>query len=197
MDHSNQHLERCRATSKRTKERCARWPTRGASVCSSHGAGAPQVKAAAKRNLLQGELRKTLERFGRDDPITNPLLALQEHAGKVRAWLDFLEERVSVLRHSSQWNTEQIRGEVQLYTSAMKECRETLVDMGKLKIDERLVGIHEATAAMVLDAMRAGLASAGVTGMAQAEAIKVTGSQLRIIQGGLSRSEEPKKASGY
>lgn len=31
---------------------CARWPVRGAKVCPSHGASAPQVVSAAKHRLL-------------------------------------------------------------------------------------------------------------------------------------------------
>lgn len=153
-------------------------------VCKMHGGGAPQVKAAAARNLLAGELRKELERLGRNEPIRDPLTALQEHAGKVRAWFDFLEEKISALRHSSQWDTEQIRGEVELFTRAQTEVRQTLVDMGKLKIDDRLVGVREMTATMVVDAMKAGFAAAGVTGVAQTEALKVTMRQLKIIREG-------------
>lgn len=189
---------RCTGHSSRTGEPCKRPPNKGMTVCNSHGGRAPQTRAAATRNMEAGQLRAILERHGRNEPITDPLRALQELAGRVRAWFDFLEERIGSLRHSSQWDTEQIRGEVQLYVQAQDSFAKILVDMGKLKIDERLVAIHEATAAMVLDAMKAGFASAGVTGVAQAEAIKVTGRKLRVIQGGASSAVDgEKKASGY
>ena len=198
MDPMERDPRKCTGTSKRSGKPCINWPIKGHRVCHMHGGKAPQVQAAAARTLLAGELREALERHGRNEPITDPLRALQELAGRVRAWFDFLEERIGSLRHSSQWDTEQIRGEVQLYVQAQDPFAKILVDMGKLKIDERLVAIHEATAAMVLDAMKAGFASAGVTGVAQDEAIKVTGRKLRVIQGGASSAvDSEKKASGY
>src|SRR3954454_9834966 len=122
--------ERCTGTkTDGSGQRCGNWPLRGAKVCRKHGGGAPQVRAAAARNLMQGELRSLLQKHGRDIPITDPLTALQEHAGKVRAWMDFLEDRIGALRHSSQWDTEQVRGEVQLFTDAQSQVRQTLVDM--------------------------------------------------------------------
>lgn len=43
---------RCTATSKQTGKRCGRIAHPGASVCTHHGAGAPQVQAKAKERLL-------------------------------------------------------------------------------------------------------------------------------------------------
>ena len=41
----------CTATAKSTGERCRRSPIAGATVCRVHGAGAPQVRQAARRRL--------------------------------------------------------------------------------------------------------------------------------------------------
>jgi hypothetical protein len=38
---------RCRATAKRTGERCRKWAIHGGSVCSHHGGSAPQVRRVA------------------------------------------------------------------------------------------------------------------------------------------------------
>lgn len=181
---------------------CTNYPRKGGVVCNSHGGKAPQVQAKAQRRLQEGELRAELERLGALLPITDPFTALMEHAAKVRAWMLFLEERVSSLRHSSQWDTEQIRGEVELYTRAMKETRETLTDIARLKLDDRLIGVREATANMVLEAMKAGFASAGVTGVAQTNAIAVAGRHLRVIQGGMAPGDPgedgpAREATGY
>jgi hypothetical protein len=168
--------------------------------CKVHGGGAPQVKAAVQRALVAGELRSLLERHGRDVPITDPLTALQEHAGKVRAWFDFLEDRVSALRHSSQWDTEQIRGEVELFTRAQETVGKILVDMAKLKIDERLVAIEEGKVQMLFEALKAGLIAAGITGPGPTQAaFAAAGKRLRLVQGGKGRDDEgePRKAAGY
>lgn len=162
-----------------------------------HGAGAPQVKAAAARNLMQGELRSMLERYGRNTPITDPLTALQEHAGKVRAWFDFLEDQVDQLRHSSQWDTEQVNGKVQLFVQAQEMLAKILVDMGKLKIDERLIAIQTAQRDMILEAFKVGLVAGGITGPAPTQAaFAAIGRHLRVIQGG-REDDEPRKASGF
>lgn len=188
---------KCRGTSKKTGEPCGRYAIKGGTVCKSHGGGAPQVRAAAARNLAEGELRALLaRRYGRDVPILNPLVELQAQAGRVRAWSEFLEDQISQLRHNSQWDTEQVNGIAQLFENSIKELRGYLVDMARLKIDERLAAIDEMTATMVLDAMKAGFASAGVTGVAQSNAIAVTGRQLRLVKGGKG-DDEQKTGTGY
>jgi hypothetical protein len=157
------------------------------------------VKAKASRNLMQGELRSLLRKHGRDIPITDPLTALQEHAGKVRAWMDFLEDRIGALRHNSQWDTEQVRGEVQLFTDAQSQVRQTLVDMGKLKIDERLIAIEEGKVAMLWEALKAGLAAGGVTGPGPTQAaFAAAARKLRVIAGGKADDQGyTRKAAGY
>jgi hypothetical protein len=55
---------RCSATN-RNGERCGRWAAVGAFVCVNHGAGAPQVKAAAERRhhaLIASLVEPALER---------------------------------------------------------------------------------------------------------------------------------------
>lgn len=44
---------KCTAHSSRTGEPCKKPAVKGTNVCRSHGAGAPQVKAAARRRLLE------------------------------------------------------------------------------------------------------------------------------------------------
>jgi hypothetical protein len=178
---------------------CTRPKIKGGDVCPAHGGSIGRVKAAAQRNLLAGELRSMLERHGRDVPITDPLSALQEHAGKVRSWFDFLEDRISSLRHSSQWDTEQIRGEVELFTRAQETVGKILVDMAKLKIDERLVAIEEGKVQMLFDALKAGLVAGGVTGPGPTQAaFAAAGKRLRLIPGGKADDQgQTRKAAGY
>lgn len=195
---------KCHRHCKSTGKPCKRSSVEGVpgKPCSVHGGNAPQVRNDAKRQIMQGELRALLARHGRDVPITDPLTALQEHAGKVRAWMDFLEERITALRHGSQWDTEQIRGEVQLFTDAQAQVRQTLVDMGRLKIDERLIAIEQGKVEMLWEALKAGLVAAGVTGPGPTQAaFAAAGKRLRVIQGGKGMGEieagESRKAAGY
>ncbi len=54
---------RCRATSKRSGERCRRLAIPGGAVCVMHGGAAPQVAAAAQRRLSSAALYDALPRI--------------------------------------------------------------------------------------------------------------------------------------
>lgn len=65
---------RCTATSKGTGERCGQWTAGlGITVCHYHGGGAPQVKAAAMKRILEMvdpalyRLRKLIDEGNTDD----------------------------------------------------------------------------------------------------------------------------------
>jgi hypothetical protein len=80
---------RCVGTSKQTGERCGLAPARGATVCKWHGAGAPQVRAAAERRLAHEAAERAVATLGlrRDIGPEEALLEeLQWTAGHV-AWL--------------------------------------------------------------------------------------------------------------
>jgi hypothetical protein len=49
----NPPAHRCTATAKASGEQCLRPAIPGGSVCRKHGGGAPQVKAAADRRILE------------------------------------------------------------------------------------------------------------------------------------------------
>jgi len=184
--------EKCTATARRTGHRCGRWPLKGATVCNSHGARAPQVRAKAARNVAESEVRLTAARVLQErGPVVDPLEQLQLLAGRALAWEQALAERVDMnkLRYGSNLGTEQVRAEVQLLTQAMQETRTVLAIIAKLNIDERLIAIEKNKADMVFRAIQAALVAAGVTGPAQTAALQTAGRELRVIQGG--------KAAGY
>src|SRR5437763_5521772 len=70
----------CAATSVRTGERCKRRPHPGSTVCVKHGAGAPQVRAAAARRVAGQEALRVAEQLGIDaaGSSTDPAEALGE-----------------------------------------------------------------------------------------------------------------------
>lgn len=170
----------------------------GGTVCNSHGGRARQVVAKAQARQLEGALRIALGRLGTASKIIDPLTELQRQAGRMREWMVFLEEQVEEsgrLRFGSQWSTEQIDGRVELLTRAQKEFRETLTAIGRLKIDERLAAIEEATATMIFRAVQAGLNAAGVRGPAATEALKVVSKELRMAKAGAG--DPNNKATGF
>lgn len=167
---------------------CGQFPRRGATVCHWHGGAAPQVQRAAHQVQVRREITKAREILDAA-PITDPLRALQELAGQVVEWKDVLAARVDLhaLRYESNISTEQIRGEVQLLERAMDRCNTVLATIAKLNIDERLARIDEMTAVVIVRAVEAGLASAGVAGPAAVKAREVVRGHLRALPGGGER----------
>lgn len=164
---------------------CGRFPRRGLKVCDSHGGAAPQVKQAARREALRREIEQARDILDAE-PITDPLRALQLLAGQVVEWMNALAERVdfNTLRYESNIMTEQARAEVQMLERAMDRCNTVLATIAKLNIDERLARVDEATADIVVRAIEAGLATAGVSGAAASRAREEVRRQLTLIPGG-------------
>lgn len=170
---------------------CKNYARPGTTVCTFHGAAAPQVQNAADRRVMEGKVeRRMLADLGRREvlPVEDPLRALQELAGEALLWKNLLAEHVAKLkspRYRNQFG-EQLRAEVVVYERAMDRAGELLAKIARLNIDERLAAIDAAKKLMVIRAIEASLASAGISGPALAEAKKVAGRHLRVIQGELA-----------
>lgn len=180
----NQSIGREKCTASTSRGRCKRWPTRGATVCRTHGAGAPQVRAAAAGRVLDATVRATLTRLDAP-PVDDPLTELSKLAGQVLSWRDALAERVDALTSirykASGAGTEQLRAEVAVFERALDRCAAVLVAMAKLNIDERMARISERQADLVIGAVDAALAAAGLSGPAAAEARQVAARHLRSV----------------
>lgn len=88
--------EKCTAKSKRSGERCKRWPIRGGTVCAIHGGNSPTVRAAAKRRLEEAEAQKAVVTLGvRRDVM--PGDALLEEVQWTAGHVMFLRSKVQEL----------------------------------------------------------------------------------------------------
>lgn len=179
---------RCQRRSKNTGGgQCGGYAMRGQDVCRFHGGASPQAKAAAERRIAETELTEQTQRVlaALDvEPVDNPLTALSELAGQVVAFKDALADRVNTLeriRFTDDKGAEQLRAEVALYERAMDRCINVLSTIGRLKIDERLAAISERQADVVISAIEAALAFAGITGEKAADAKKVAARHLRSV----------------
>lgn len=81
---------------------CTHHPIRGGTVCTHHGGGAPQVRAAANRRLAElrrrGEVGKLLAELGGDVEARHPLDALLDRHDEADAWVRLLTVATAALR---------------------------------------------------------------------------------------------------
>ncbi|MFJ5151369.1 hypothetical protein ACIQCF_07235 [Streptomyces sp. NPDC088353] len=179
---------RCQARSKASDgAQCGAYAMRGQDVCRFHGGATKKARAAGAQRVAEAELTEQTRRaLAVLDvaPVDNPLTALSELAGQVVAWKDALAERVNALeriRFTDDKGAEQLRAEVALYERSMDRCINVLGTIGRLKIDERLAAISEKQADVVIAAIEAALAHAGVIGERAADAKKVAARHLRSV----------------
>src|SRR5713226_2314337 len=116
-------MPQCRAhvaKGPRAGQQCARPAKDGATVCSSHGARAPQVKAAAERRVAERKAREAVARLGKVAPgSVDPLDVLDETLAELVALKERLGALVATLGDESLRYEgragEQIRGEISAY----------------------------------------------------------------------------------
>lgn len=157
----------------------------GGKVCRMHGGSAPQVKAAAARNLVEQKAAATVTKIGPHVAVTDPLAALGELAGEVLAVKTFLRGLVDSIQGSMRTtddkNAEQMRAEMTAYSASLRDSVQTLATIAKLNIDERLARIEEAKKAMIIDALRRAWAEMGISGEAQTRGMATFSRHLRVV----------------
>lgn len=176
---------RCRGRSTQTGEPCRNFPVRGAAVCRKHGAGAPQVKAAAGVRIVEEQAVKAVSKFT-IAPLTNPLQAAAELGGElvaVKNWLRGLVEQIEDAKMRVEGFgpvPEQMRAELTAYMGMLTQTTSLIIAIGKLNIDERLARIEEQQKMMIIRALQSGLAEAGITGPQAQKALAGTGRHLKV-----------------
>ncbi len=152
---------------------CRRWPLRGAEVCTSHGAAAPQVRKAAGRRVVRDAALAEAARLGGSldiDPLDALLGQVREAAANVEVLRAAIADLgVDVAREGAIAIPEQViefekggthvPAKVHVLVSLYSEERDRLVKYAKLcldaGVDERRVTVAEQ------DAARLGRAFAG------------------------------------
>ena len=140
---------RRRCTGKTKRGPCIKPPVRGATVCTSHGGSAPQVKAKAQERVAEEEARRALGKLsavlGPVEPVQNPLLELSKIAGEALLWKQVIAERVAELEQLRYQGAggEQVRAEIALFERALDRCSTVLANIVRLNIDERLATITD------------------------------------------------------
>lgn len=175
----------CTATAKSTGLPCQRPATPGAAVCRFHGGAAPQVRAKAQLRLVEGEVRELFGKIAPEAiPVDNPLQAYATFAGRVMAWLDLMDDKLSELKDSVErdaFGGEQIRATVVLYERAMDRANTVLASYARLGIDERLAKLSELQSKTVLRAIEAVIQQLGATPEQATQARSVAARHLRAV----------------
>jgi hypothetical protein len=138
-------------------------------VCRAHGAGAPQVRAAAERRLQEQQAAEAARRtVGSVDlsQYADPYDALEwamSYSYALAARLAALVEAIpdDQLRYRGKIG-EQLRGEITAVQTALRDLRQGATDAAKLGLAERRVAIREQTADMLMRALDLTLAKAGL-----------------------------------
>lgn len=186
---STPHPDKCGARKRQTDGTCQRpagWgtPHTGIGRCKLHGGSTISHIRSAEVAEAERVVREVFGKAVEVTPIDNPLAVYAQFAGRVMAWLDLMDSLLTNARspsYSSELNGEQIRGEVILFERAMDRANTVLGTYAKLNIDDRLSRITEVQQAMVVQAIEAALATAGVTGTRAIEAKAAAARRLRVV----------------
>jgi hypothetical protein len=167
--------KRCGAKT-RSGGTCGHLAMLGQERCRMHGGASPQALRKASERLAAAEARRTLDDLGgRVDPIGDPFAALERLAGEAVALVDVLRGQVAALQAIRYQGgpgsgTEQLRGELQAYLSALGRAESILGRIASLDLDARRVRLQEAQAAIVIAAFAKVLDRIGLDSEAQRRA---------------------------
>jgi hypothetical protein len=130
----------------------------GGKRCHWHGGSSPQARAAAARRLAEQRAGRLLAGLGHVEPVTDPIAALENIAGQAVALADLLRGVVANLeeiryRGGLGDGTENVRGELQAYMSALGRAESVLAKIVSLDLDARRVRLAEAQTTVVVAAL--------------------------------------------
>jgi hypothetical protein len=137
----------------------------GQSVCRMHGGSSPQARKKAAERLAEQAARRTLSDLGAEaPPVVDALDALERLGGEAVRLVDVLRGMVSDLeeiryRGGPGSGTEQLRGELGAFLSALGRAESVLGRILALDLDAKRVRIEEAKVAAVVLALDKVLAS--------------------------------------
>lgn len=173
---------------------CRRYAIEGSDPpeCDAHGHRQRPglVKAAYAENLadkLAKIMREGGEKLLDPDPLADPLSELLSVAAEMKALKDILRETCAglmgnnQLRYAHSKAGEQARMEILLYERAVERFVKVLIDISKLRIEDRLAGVREQTAQMLERALDAALQDSGVGLEGQDKARQAFRRHLRVV----------------
>lgn len=166
-------------------------------TCKIHGANIGSVTSIeAGRRGIESQvsnramelltIENVTERLINPPGVGNPLEALLDLAAEIRAWRLIMRDRAASLK-AEQWryagtrSGEQVRAELLLYERAQEREAQILVQIAKLRIEEKLQAIREQQVQMIERALNLAVQASGADLAGQAEARKVLRRELKVV----------------
>jgi hypothetical protein len=186
-------MRRCRQ-----EEGCRQIATDGTDPPACHNHGANRGSETSKNAAIRSVDNRTMEHFEQlmgtgvaaekllnPPAIGDPFRELLALASEVKALKDWLREIVTAMtpqkwRYSGKTG-EQYRAEIVLYERATERLAALLVNIVKLKIEDRLAGVEERTMAMIERALDLSLQASGASMEGQAKALSVLRRELKVL----------------
>lgn len=164
---------RCKALSRRSGQRCKRFPIPGGTVCVMHGGAAPAVRAAAERRNAEAAATALLEViWDRDSPpVTDPIGSLRRLAGRLEHAADVLGARLE---------GESLDGPTALaWSRVLREQRQALEGMARFGIAEQHAALETARVRLMAQAVVAVFEALGLSAEQRALGTRVLFAELR------------------
>jgi hypothetical protein len=170
------------------RHRCHRSASRGTRVCTSHGAAAPHVRAAAARRLSEADALKVLARLDLP-PMTDPLTALGELASLAMAMVHVAREQLAELQSMvgpDHLGDERPRAMILLLGQFMDRAQKNTADLARLNLDERIAEMHARSAVLqgelMAGLMRAVLGRLGLSAVQLQAAPRIVAEEFRALE---------------
>lgn len=155
----------------------------GYGPCRKHGGNTRNHRTAALRSQAEDVLTQALDDYGAAK-VTDPVVALQELAGRVKHALDAMGERVNQLTsmryEATGAGTEQLRAEVAVWERMIGRLHPLLVDMARLGIEDRLARVSERQGEAIVTVLQAAAAELGLD-MGEQQVRETVGRHLRVV----------------
>jgi hypothetical protein len=140
------HVKRARG-GREPGHRCHNSAEHGTNVCGSHGAGAPQVRAAAQRRVAEAGALALWERYSANGDGPAPVdvaVELSRLCSEVVAFKNWCGERLAALGAGDLDVLDPgTAAMVVLFERAMDRAGKLLADVSRLGIEGRLAGLTE------------------------------------------------------
>jgi hypothetical protein len=193
-------MPQCTAKSSRTGKRCGKQAIKGATVCRTHGASAPQVKAAADRRVQAEQAREAVQHLGLTAGLgrIDPRDALELELWRTHVNVQMYEALVADLPlaeggiyghtfHASGEPTGEAKPHVLVVMRDTERTRlaQVAVAAAKAGVEERRVKLAEHQAELIAQYTRALLTELGIDPASDVarDAIR---RQLTVIHGGVA-----------